>query len=119
MAEYKTLAQLGAEHEENVRSLEAQVLKDKGEEYQKEWWDVAEDRVRYKLNRVTLGPLTPKTDDSAMIERRKWLDDTQNMRVVALNEARKYASTVTSDLSAGDIVEMAAVFAEFLIDGKS
>ena len=55
-------------------------------------------------------------------DRRKWLDETQNMRVVALNEAVKLAvaeiKNETSDVTAGIIVQVADVFAKFLIDGE-
>ena len=47
----------------------------------------------------------------------KWLDDTQNMRVVALNEACALAKA-TGNGDSQTIVRMAAIFADYLIKNR-
>ncbi len=64
----------------------------------------------------------PQTDTTAMKEREEWLEKTQHMRVVALNEACEIAKThmgYGDAMAAQEITNMAHMFASFLIDGKS
>ncbi len=64
----------------------------------------------------------PQTDATAMREREEWLEKTQHMRVVALNEACEIAKThmgYGDAMAAQEITAMAHMFASFLIDGKS
>jgi hypothetical protein len=65
----------------------------------------------------------PQTDTKAMMKaREEWLEKTQHMRVVALNEACEIAKThmgYGDAMSAQEITAMAHMFASFLIDGKS
>ena len=64
----------------------------------------------------------PQTDATAMKEREEWLEKTQHMRVVALNEACEIAKThmgYGDAMAAQEITNMAHMFASFLIDGKS
>lgn len=67
--------------------------------------------------------LPPKTDDTAMMKaQEEWLEKTQHMRVVALNEACEVAKEYIGhgeSMSGTEIVRMAHMFASFLIDGKS
>ena len=57
------------------------------------------------------------TGEKRDIDHEKWLDDTQNMRVVALNEACALAKAAgTGDSQT--IVRMASIFADYLIRGR-
>ena len=63
-----------------------------------------------------------QTDATAMKAREEWLEKTQHMRVVALNEACEIAKThmgYGDAMAAQEITNMAHMFASFLIDGKS
>jgi hypothetical protein len=57
-------------------------------------------------------------DEERVNAQQKWIDDTQNMRVVALNEACGIAKAMSDDITAEEITMMAAVFAEFLIENR-
>lgn len=76
------------------------------------------DRVKIDAMNVTASPLTINTAPAA-IDHQKWLDDTQNMRVVALNEAIQYATSMSNSMTASDITRMASIFANFLTHGKT
>lgn len=59
---------------------------------------------------------------AAEVSREQWLERTQHMRVVALNEAcglAKVYSNTDEYMSPKQIVEAAQMFAFFLIDGKA
>ena len=57
------------------------------------------------------------TGEKRDMDHEKWLDDTQNMRVVALNEACALAKAAgTGDSQT--IVRMASIFADYLIRGR-
>lgn len=75
-----------------------------------------------KISNSTL-TLPPKTDTTAMMKaQEEWLEKTQHMRVVALNEACEVAKDYIGhgeSMSGTEIVRMAHMFASFLIDGKS
>lgn len=64
-----------------------------------------------------------KSDLHAMMKaQEEWLEKTQHMRVVALNEACEVAKEYIGhgeSMSGTEIVRMAHMFASFLIDGKS
>ena len=63
--------------------------------------------------------LAVKSDFHAMLKaQEEWLEKTQHMRVVALNEACGVAKEC-KNMDGNDIVRMAHMFASFLIDGKS
>ena len=57
------------------------------------------------------------TGEKRDIDHEKWLDDTQNMRVVALNEACALAKAAGNSDSQ-TIVRMAAIFSDYLIKGR-
>jgi len=65
----------------------------------------------------------PQTDTTEMMKaEEEWLEKTQHMRVVALNEACGVAKECIrhgESVSGTEIVRMAHMFASFLIDGKS
>ena len=109
------------------KSLEQAVIDDKAKDFEEAlhsmdktyWAQVASGDLAKKLD----GPLTPfglkKKDEE---ELRKYLEDTQSMRVVALNEACEIAKDSMSHgacLTTQDITKMARAFAVFLIDGKA
>ena len=71
-----------------------------------EWTDEEMSKALQKVN--------PKVDAA----KREWLEHTQQMRVVALNEAVALGKTKNGLSEARTIVEVAAIFAAFLIDGK-
>jgi len=59
---------------------------------------------------------------SGDLAKKQYLEDTQSMRVVALNEACEIAKDSMSHgahMTAQDITKMARAFAVFLIDGKA
>lgn len=92
-------------------------------EQQIEWNTVIKPPPR--VNRAVFeGTYTvPQTDTTAMMKaQQEWLEKTQHMRVVALNEACEIAKThmgYGDAMSAQEITAMAHMFASFLIDGKS
>ncbi len=51
--------------------------------------------------------------------KQKWLEETQSMRVVALNEACGIAKALGGNVNASDVTRMAGVFAEFLIEARA
>jgi hypothetical protein len=65
----------------------------------------------------------PQTDTMAMMEKREeWLEKTQHMRVVALNEACEVAKAHIScgeSMAAIEITSMASLFAKFLVDNEA
>lgn len=67
--------------------------------------------------------ITAKSDLHAMFKaQEEWLEKTQHMRVVALNEACGVAKEYIGHgetMSGDEVVRMAHRFASFLIDGKS
>ena len=66
--------------------------------------------------------ISPQTDTAMMKAQEEWLEKTQHMRVVALNEACGVAKECIrhgESVSGTEIVRMAHMFASFLIDGKS
>ena len=91
-------------------------------EHQIEWNDLKKTAVVDRA--VFEGTYTvPQTDTTAMMKaQQEWLEKTQHMRVVALNEACEIAKThmgYGDAMSAQEITAMAHMFASFLIDGKS
>ena len=109
----KTLAQLGREHEDLVAEMIMSKAKD------------IEGAMMQSLNEGTgiygAPVIPPGIKESADAAKRRMLDDTQNMRVVALNEACGVAKEMIAK-GAGvpypEITRMAAHFAKYLIDGK-
>lgn len=79
------------------------------------------------ITKIDLGPLEPGTKVNVTTlphadeEREKWLEKTQPMRVVALDEANKIAIAMIqrgNTISSVQLLETAKQFADFLIDGK-
>jgi hypothetical protein len=59
---------------------------------------------------------------SVYSSREKWLEDTQHMRVVALNEACEIAKAHIScgeSMAATEITSMASLFAKFLVNNEA
>ena len=56
-------------------------------------------------------------------DRRKWLDETQNMRVVALNEAGDLVKCLLNNknlvIDSRMVTSYAKAFADFLVEGKA
>ncbi len=74
----------------------------------------AMDDISYeKLNREIL-----EKQAQAKMASRSWLDDTQNMRVVALNEACGLAKAMGANVDSQTIVRMASVFSDYLINDR-
>jgi hypothetical protein len=96
----------------------------KEEEQTRREHQMAWEAVIKKGGAVSGGTYTvPQADTPAMMKaREEWLEKTQHMRVVALNEACEIAKThmgYGDAMSAQEITAMAHMFASFLIDGKS
>lgn len=85
---------------------------------------ITDSRVTKASGIISGGTLTisPQTDTAMMKAQQEWLEKTQHMRVVGLNEAcgvaKEYSNT-DEYMSPKQIVEMAHMFSSFLIDGKS
>lgn len=91
-------------------------------EHQTEWNEL---KKTGRIEGAVLGGTytVPQTDTTAMMKaQQEWLEKTQHMRVVALNEACGVAKECIGhgeSVSNNEIVLMAHMFASFLIDGKS
>lgn len=117
-----------------ARSLEQKIMDEKVAELQKEIDDHIVRQAAFKEKSgidpfVTInspGTLTGTaqwTSVDAEREHREWLDQTQPMRVVALDEAIKYVTAViettpSAILDYRDILNAAQAFAKFLNEGK-
>ena len=117
-----------------ARSLEQKIMDEKVAELQKEIDDHIVRQAAFKemsgidpfvtINRPgTLTGIVPSMSMDAEREHREWLDQTQPMRVVALDEATKYVTAViesrpSANLDYQDILNAAQAFAKFLNEGK-
>jgi hypothetical protein len=110
--------------EETTKMVEKKISEAAGQarlEHQTEWNEFK--KIPVMDWAVSEGTYTvPQTDTKAMKAREEWLEKTQHMRVVALNEACEIAKThmgYGDAMAAQEITNMAHMFASFLIDGKS
>jgi hypothetical protein len=89
---------------------------------EKEWNEL---KKTARIDGAVLGGTytVPQTDTMAMMEKREeWLEKTQHMRVVALNEACEVAKAHIScgeSMAAIEITSMASLFAKFLVDNEA
>ncbi len=89
---------------------------------EKEWNEL---KKTARIDGAVLGGTytVPQTDTMAMMEKREeWLEKTQHMRVVALNEACEIAKTFIGHgepMATREITSMASLFAKFLVDDKA
>ena len=112
----KTLAQHAQDYQNEVGKLREQVMADKAKDFQTTLNDAFTDAITYGTGAVKLEPKAPyKTQE-------QWLEETQNMRVVALNEACGIAKAMIEDstnVTPEYIAKMACTFANFLTEGKA
>jgi hypothetical protein len=112
----KTLAQHAQDYQNEVGKLREQVMTDKAKDFQASLNDAFTDAITYGTGAVKLEPKAPyKTQE-------QWLEETQNMRVVALNEACGVAKAMIEDsnnVTPEYIAKMAYTFANFLTEGKA
>jgi hypothetical protein len=105
----------------------ARKLKAEEEKMRRQW--IADDSIRKSFadasgsSKVIAAPqVTKVVPDPGVAEKEAWLEKTQHMRVVALNEACDVAKTFIEhgkSPAARDITGIAALFAEFLVSGKA
>lgn len=113
-----------------ARSLEQKIMDEKVAELQKEIDDHIVRQATFKemsgidpfVSINSPGTLTGTFPDVER-EYREWLDQTQPMRVVALDEATKYVTAViesrpSATVDHRDILNAAQAFAKFLNEGK-
>ena len=113
-----------------ARSLEQKIMDEKVAELQKEIDDHIVRQAAFKeksgidpfVSINSPGTLTGTAPDVER-EHREWLDQTQPMRVVALDEATKYVTAViesrpSTTLSYQDVLETAQAFTKFLTEGQ-
>ena len=102
----KTLPEHAVDHQMMVDTLEARIMSDKEEAFRK------------TVSGMTYpGTLTVSAVDN--IAREAWLEKTQNMRVVALNEACALFKDAKLSPGPQNVLAYARAFADFLVDGKS
>ncbi len=115
-------------------SVEDRIIEEKTAELQKHIDDHIVRQAAFKemsgidpfvtINRPgTLTGIVPSMSMDAEREYREWLDQTQPMRVVALDEATKFITAViettpSAILDYRDILNAAQAFAKFLNEGK-
>ena len=115
-------------------SVEDRIIEEKAAELQKFVDDQIKDHIRRQeqlMNQSEVDPYVTITRPGALtgtapdVEReyREWLDQTQPMRVVALDEATKFITAViesrpSATLDYRDILSAAQAFAKFLNEGK-
>jgi len=118
----KTLEQHAMEHHTAVGKLREQVIADKAKDFQATFNDAFTDAITYGTGAVRINPSTLSVDTTPGITHAQWLEQTQNMRVVALNEACGIAKAMIEDSSGVTpeyIAKMAHTFATFLTEGKA
>lgn len=115
-------------------SVEDRIIEEKAAELQKHIDDHIVRQATFKemsgidpfvtINRTgTLTGTAQWTSVDTEREHREWLDQTQPMRVVALDEATKYVTAViesrpSANLDYQDILNAAQAFAKFLNEGR-
>jgi len=112
----KTLAQHAQDHQRAVGKLQEQVIADKAKSLRTTIDDAFTDAITYGTGAVKLEPKAPLKTHA------QWLDETQSMRVVALNEACGVAKAMIEDsngVTPEYIAKMAYTFATFLTEGKA
>lgn len=118
----KTLAQHAQDHQRAVGKLQEQVIADKAKDFQTSLNDAFTDAITYGTGAVRINPSTLSGDTVPGITHAQWLDQTQNMRVVALNEACGIAKAMIEDsngVTPEYIAKMAHTFATFLTEGRA
>jgi len=103
----KTLSEHVVDQQTMIDTLQAQMMIDK------------EDAFRKTINRVPLTPNTFTVSAVDNIAREEWLEKTQNMRVVALNEACALFKDAKLSPTPQNVLAYARAFTDFLVDGKS
>lgn len=113
-----------------ARSLEQKIIEEKAAELQKHIDDHIKRQAAFKEESgidpfVTINRPGTLTGTAPDVEReyREWLDQTQPMRVVALDEATKFITAVIESrpsvtVDHRDILNAAQAFAKFLNEGK-
>lgn len=112
----KTLAQHAQDHQNEISKLREQVMADKAKDFQTTLNDAFTDAITYGTGAVKLEPKVPLKTHS------QWLEETQSMRVVALNEACGVAKAMIDDgtgVTPEYIAKMALTFATFLTEGQA
>lgn len=112
----KTLAQHAQDHQRAVGKLQEQIIADKAKDFQTTLNDAFTDAITYGTGAVKLEPKAPLKTHA------QWLEETQSMRVVALNEACGVAKAMIEDSSGVTpeyIAKMAHTFATFLTEGQA
>lgn len=118
----KTLAQHAQDYQNEVGKLREQVMADKAKDFQTSLNDAFTDAITYGTGAVKIGPTTLSVDTTSGITHAQWLEETQNMRVVALNEACGVAKAMIEDstnVTPEYIAKMALTFATFLTEGQA
>jgi len=119
----KTLAQHAQDHQRAVGKLQEQVIADKAKDFQTSLNDAFTDAITYGTGAVRINPSTLSGDTvPGGITHAQWLEQTQNMRVVALNEACGIAKAMIEEsngVTPEYIAQMAHTFAKFLIEGQA
>ena len=118
----KTLAQHAQDHQRAVGKLQEQVIADKAKDFQTSLNDAFTDAITYGTGAVRINPSTLSGDTVPGITHAQWLEQTQNMRVVALNEACGIAKAMIEEsngVTPAYIAQMAHTFATFLTEGRA
>lgn len=118
----KTLAQHAQDYQNEVGKLREQVIADKAKDFQTTLNDAFTDAIAYGTGAVRINPSTLSGDTVPGITHAQWLEQTQNMRVVALNEACGIAKAMIEDsngVTPEYIAKMAHTFATFLTEGRA
>ena len=118
----KTLAQHAQDYQNEVGKLREQIMADKAKDFQTTLNDAFTDAITYGTGAVRISPSTLSVDTTPGITHAQWLDQTQNMRVVALNEACGVAKAMIDDgtgVTPEYIAKMALTFATFLTEGQA
>lgn len=105
----------------------ARKLKAEEEKMRRQW--IAEESIRKSFadasgsSKVIAAPqITKVVPDPGVAEKEAWLEKTQHMRVVALNEACEIAKTFIGNgepMATRGITSMASLFAKFLVDNEA
>jgi hypothetical protein len=118
----KTLAQHAQDYQNELGKLQEQIMADKAKDFQASLNDAFTDAITYGTGAVRINPSTLSGDTVPGITHAQWLDQTQNMRVVALNEACGIAKAMIEDsngVTPEYIAKMAHTFATFLTEGRA
>jgi hypothetical protein len=102
-------------------------LRAEEERMRRQW--IADDSIRKSFavasgssKVIAAPPVTKVVPDPGVAEKEAWLEKTQHMRVVALNEACEIAKTFIGHgelMETREITSMASLFAKFLVDDQA